>query len=68
MQARTQHIKHDDIDLDAPLWGAAEMAPVIRRKERDVYHLIKTKQIDVTKKGALYVSTARRLRRSLGIE
>ena len=48
--------------------GRGEMALVIRRKERDVYHLIKTKQIDVTKKGALYVSTARRLRRSLGVE
>lgn len=60
-----QHINDDD--LDVPLWGAEEMAKVLRRSKRETYHLIKTKQIDVTKKGALYVSTPRRLLRSLGV-
>ena len=59
----TQDI-HDD-DLDTPLWGAKVMAPVINRTER---YLIETKQIDVTKKGALYVSTRRRLLASLGVQ
>jgi len=56
-----------DPDLDAPLWGADEMAKVIKRNKRQTYHLIKTKQLDVTKKGALHVSTARRLLKSLGV-
>jgi hypothetical protein len=58
---------HDNInDLDVPLWGAKLMAPVINKTERETRHLIQTKQLDVTKKGALYVSTARRLLRSIG--
>jgi hypothetical protein len=64
-------MKHDDengdTDLDTPLWGAKVMAPVINRTERETYHLIKNKQLDVTKKGALYVSTRRRLLASLGV-
>ena len=39
---------------------------MIGRNERQTHHLIKTKQLDVTKKGALYTSTARRLLESLG--
>ena len=62
----TQDI-HDD-DLDTPLWGAKVMAPVINRTERETRYLIETKQIDVTKKGALYVSTRRRLLASLGVQ
>ena len=64
MQDHTKHINADD--LDAPIWGAEEMAPVIKRTRRETYHLIKNKQLDVTKKGALYVSTRRRLLASLG--
>lgn len=56
-----------DTNLDTPLWGAEAMAPVINRTERDVYWLIKTGQIDVTKKGARYVTTRRRLLASLGV-
>ena len=59
--------KTDDTDLDTPLWGAEEMAPVIKRTKRETYHLIKNKQLDVTKKGALYVTTRRRLLASLGV-
>jgi hypothetical protein len=53
-------------DLDTPIWGAKSMAPVLNRTERETYHLIKHKQLDVTRKGNLYVSTKRRLRASLG--
>ena len=56
-----------DADPDRPLWGAAEMAPVLKRTKREVYYLIKTNQLDVTQKGVLYVSTARRLLASLGV-
>jgi hypothetical protein len=65
MQKSNPHIA-DEIDLDTPLWGAEEMAPVINRTKRETYHLIKNKQLDVTRKGALYVSTKRRLLASLG--
>ena len=56
-----------DIDLDAPLWGAKAMAPVVRKNEREVRHLINTGLIDVTKVGSLYVTTKRRLLASLGV-
>ncbi|MGB8709941.1 MAG: hypothetical protein WCD39_09280 [Methyloceanibacter sp.] len=65
MSATAKH--DDDTDLDAPIWGAEEMAPVIKRNRRETYHLIKHKQLDVTKKGALYVSTRRRLLKSIGV-
>ena len=66
MTTTHQDTRHDD-DLDTPLWGVKEMAPVINRTERETYHLIKIKQLDVTRKGALYVSTKRRLLASLGV-
>jgi len=56
-----------DGDLDTPLWGAKPMAPVINKTERETRHLIKHGLLDVTKKGALYVSTKRRLLKSLGV-
>jgi hypothetical protein len=54
-------------DLDDPIWGVRNFAPIIKRSERQTFHLIKTKQLDVTRKGALYVSTPRRLLASLGV-
>jgi len=56
-----------DPDLDTPIWGAVAMAEVINGNERKVHHLVRTKQIDVTKKGSLLVSTRRRLLKSLGV-
>ena len=61
---QARHARHQP---RLPLWGAEAMAPVINRTERDVYWLIKTGQIDVTKKGARYVTTRRRLLASLGV-
>jgi len=57
--------KYED-DLDAPIWGAAAMAPIVRRSVRQVYHLIETGHLDVTHVGARIVSTPRRLLRSIG--
>jgi len=67
MSDKNPNTQHIDLDLDVPLWGAKVMAPVINRTERETYHLIKNKQIDVTRKGNLYVSTRRRLLASLGL-
>ena len=53
-------------DLDKILWGAREIAPVIRRSERQVHYLLENGRIDATKTGKIYTSTPRRLRRSLG--
>jgi hypothetical protein len=61
------HPQHTDDDLDRPLWTVKVMAPVVNRTERETRHLIKTQQLDVTRKGTRYVSTARRLLASLGI-
>ena len=66
MQDHTQHT--NGTDLDTPIWVVKLMAPVINRTERETRHLIKNKQLDVTKKGSLYVSTARRLLASLGVQ
>ena len=64
---RMRNTKPTPDDLDAPIWHVKNMAPVINRTERETFHLIWSKQIDVTKKGALYVSTRRRLLASLGV-
>jgi hypothetical protein len=54
-------------DLDAPIWEAKNMAPVIKRTVRQTFHLLQTKQIDATRTGGKYVSTRRRLLASLGV-
>lgn len=56
------------VDLDAPVWGAEEIAKIIGRTERQTFHLTATKQIDVSKVGKYLVSTPRRLLKSLGVE
>jgi hypothetical protein len=53
--------------LDIPVWGAAAIGQVIGRDRRGTYHLIHTGAIDVSKVGALLVSTRRRLLKSLGV-
>ena len=67
MSVNTNHIidvKPDDV----PIWGAEAMAEEINRTRRATYHLLHTGQLDATKKGSTWVSTRRRLRRSLGAE
>jgi hypothetical protein len=57
----------DDDDLDAPVWGAENIGKIVKRTERQVFHLARTKKIDVSKCGKLLVSTPRRLLRSIGV-
>ena len=65
-------------DLDLPIWGAQQIAfaagllkPDGSPDERRVFYLLETKAIDGTKVGhakrGRWVSTLRRIRRSLGI-
>jgi hypothetical protein len=54
-------------DLDRPIWGAVNMAPIINRSVGQTHHMIATGKLDVTQKGRLFVSTPRRLLSSLGI-
>jgi hypothetical protein len=55
-------------DPDAPLWGAEAMAPVINRTKRQVHHLLETGQLDATKTAKIWVSTPRRLLKSVGVD
>jgi hypothetical protein len=50
-----------DNDLDAPLWGAEPMAPVIGKSVPQTHYLLSKGLLDATKVGRLYVSTKRRL-------
>jgi hypothetical protein len=55
-------------ELDQPLWGAARIAEFINRKRRQTYYLLSSGLLDANKIGETWVSTPRRLRRSLGME
>jgi hypothetical protein len=55
-------------DDDVPVWGADEIAKIIKRTKAQIYHLAEQDLIDVTRAGRLLVSTKRRLLRSLGNE
>jgi hypothetical protein len=48
-------------DFDAPLWGADEIAPVIRRTVKATYYLLERGAIDATKVNGRWQSTKRRL-------
>jgi hypothetical protein len=54
--------------MDVPVWGAGAMAPIINRSRRATFHMLETKQLDATKTGKQWVSTPRRLLKSLGVE
>lgn len=54
-----------DLDLDAPVWGAENFGSVIKCNTRQVNHLLRTGRLDANKVGTRWVSTARRLRRSI---
>jgi hypothetical protein len=60
--------KETDLDLDAPLWGAEEIAPVIKRKLHQTYHLLERGHLPATKVGGTWTSTLRRLRSFFGGE
>ena len=49
------------IDLDSPVWGVKEIAPILRRSPRQTYELILKGLIPAKKVGRLWVSTRRQL-------
>lgn len=48
-------------DLDAPLWGAGEIARALRMTERRAFHLLEKRKLPATKFGNRWVSTRRQL-------
>ena len=48
-------------DLDRPVWGAREFAPILRRTERQVHYLLERGLLDASKTGKFWTSTKRRL-------
>ena len=48
-------------DLDRPVWGAKNFAPIVNRTPSQVFYLLKRQKLDATKVDDLYVSTPRRL-------
>ena len=50
-----------DPELDAPVWGAKEIAAVIKRTERATYHLLEQGHLDADKIGGSWRSSRRRL-------
>jgi hypothetical protein len=65
MAENEQKVRTSDDEI---LWGAAAIGEAINRDRRSTYHLIYRGLIDVTQVGSSYISTRRRLNRSLGIE
>jgi hypothetical protein len=53
-------------DLDLPVWGAEPIGQIIGRDERQTFHLLENALIDATKVGRQWVSTPRRLLKSIG--
>ena len=49
-------------DLDAPVWGAAEIAQVIKRTEDQTFHLLKKGRLDADKVGKFWTSTLEAVR------
>jgi hypothetical protein len=54
-----------DNDSDTPIWGGAAIAAVLNTTPRKAFYLLENKLIDATKCGAQWVSTRRRLLRSI---
>jgi hypothetical protein len=57
------HRREDPIDV---IWGIAEIAKVIRRSERQTYHLVATGKLPVKKFGARYCASRRALQELFG--
>ncbi|HEU4475924.1 MAG TPA: hypothetical protein VFR71_04420 [Methyloceanibacter sp.] len=61
----------DDVkqnDLDKPIWGAANIAKVANLDERQTFYKLERKVIAATKCGSVWVSTPRKILKSLGVE
>ncbi len=52
----------DDLSLDAPIWGAANIAAEIRKPIAQTFYLLSKGLVDADKIGRQWVSTRRRLR------
>ncbi len=48
-------------DQDQPVWGAENIAPIIKRSVRQTFYLLSTGQLPARKIGGRYVSTKRKL-------
>ena len=68
MPAIKTNPQSDNADPDRPIWGAKAIAVEANRDERSVYYLLEKKLIDATRCGAIWMTTPRRFRRSLGVE
>jgi hypothetical protein len=55
-------------DLDKPIWGAKAIGNEAGVDERKAFYMLERGYLDGTKCGVLWVSTPRRIRRSLGSE
>jgi hypothetical protein len=51
-----------DVDLDAPIWGARNIAIAINKPVAATYHLLEKGRIPADKNGKAWVTTLRRLR------
>jgi excisionase family DNA binding protein len=51
--------------LDQPVWNADEMAKVLGRTKRQVFHMLHSGHIDASRIGGRWVSTRRRLLKNI---
>ena len=49
------------LDLDSPVWGVKEIAPIIRRSPRQAYDLLEKGLIPARKVGKTWVTSRRQL-------
>jgi hypothetical protein len=54
-------MKSSDDNLDRPIWGAAAIAQVLNRTERQAFHLLEAGLLPATKIGQRWASTPRKL-------
>jgi hypothetical protein len=54
--------------LDRPVWGAEAIGAVVGKTEAEAFHLLGTKVLDADKAGGRWVSTPRRVLKSIGCE
>lgn len=54
-------IAPSELDLDTPIWGAANMAPIIGRSVTQTNYLLRTGKLPAKQIGERWVSTRRRL-------
>jgi hypothetical protein len=50
-----------DPQIDAPIWGARNIASVINRNPRQTFHLLEKGFLDADKVGSTWTSSIRRL-------